>query len=93
MIAYTLPAAPGEWVIERNDGVDRTVMPLAGWGVTADGDLVALPVAATTGWVVRPRVPSDQAAIEKAASGLRLGNPFGSSADGIDDERTGLTWR
>lgn len=72
-ILGVLPAANG-WVAERIDETSqtKTTLPIEGWLVMRDGGLVALPQhVADEGWVVRPRTPSDDAAITSTANRMR----------------------
>lgn len=68
-----LGVLPGDgWCIERTDkDGTRTVLPLAGWLVQSNGELQALPASLDNEWTVRPRVASDQGAIEATAMRLR----------------------
>jgi hypothetical protein len=57
-IIGTLPGAG--FVIEQvtADGT-RSVLPLAGWGVTAEGAVLPLPLSLGDNWQVRPEVSED----------------------------------
>jgi hypothetical protein len=64
---------PGDsWVAElTHEDKTRTVLPLVGWLVTADGEIHPLPRSIDSTWVVRPRTANDEAAIAVSARNLR----------------------
>jgi len=60
------------WVTEKvdSDGT-RDVIPLVGWLVTADGDVLPLPRTLDKTWTIRPRMPDDERLIRTTAARLR----------------------
>jgi hypothetical protein len=61
------------WVAERvEDDGTRTVMPLAGWWVTSEGDVLPLPrTLDDAAWTCRPQTPDDERLISTTASRMR----------------------
>ena len=69
-VPAVLPA--NNWVTERIDenGI-RTVLPLIGWLVSADGEVRPLPLSMDATWTIRPRVEEDEKRISMTADRLR----------------------
>ena len=68
-----LTVLPGDgYVAERLDenGV-RTVLPLAGWIVSPDGELLPLPRSMGADWVIRPATANDPGLISTTASRMQ----------------------
>ena len=56
------------WVAEHDDGNGiRTVVPLVGSLVTADGEVHPLPRSLDASWIIRPRIPDDERLIRTSA--------------------------
>jgi hypothetical protein len=64
---------PGNsWVIEkRADDGTLTILPLVGWLVTDDGELLPLPRSLDASWITRPRTPDDDRVIASSAARMR----------------------
>jgi hypothetical protein len=60
------------WIIERmeSDGVTKTMLPLAAWGITDDGEVVPLPLSLGKEWTCRPAGESDPATIRRTSQRL-----------------------
>ena len=60
------------WVAEHTaEDKTRTIYPLLGWLVTADGECLPLPRSIDSTWIVRPRTTSDDTAIAASAKRMR----------------------
>jgi hypothetical protein len=70
-VSAVLPA--NDWVAERVDENNvRSVLPLVGWLVTAEGELRPLPLSLDATWTIRPRrVTEDSRLIDATAVRLR----------------------
>jgi len=80
---------PGDgWVIEKKDPATGTldVIPLVGWAVTDDGQLLPLPLGIGPEWSVRPRLPQDDGFVVATAR-RRRGVPGLRPRGAIDEDR------
>ncbi len=60
------------WVAERvEDDGTRTVLPLAGWWITTEGDALPLPRNLDHTWTCRPQTADDERMIAATASRMR----------------------
>lgn len=74
------------FVIERvlSDG-SKECLPLAGFGVTHDGDVIVLPRNLSAEWSCRPALPGDEATIRRAAARMAQ-RPNAGLFGWLDDE-------
>ena len=79
LVPVAIPAP--EFVAEKVDENSvRTVLPLVGWLVTPEGEVVPLPRSLDASWVIRARVADDDARIAMTAERMRpTNNQQGSS--------------
>jgi hypothetical protein len=60
------------WVAERvEDDGTRSVMPLAGWWITSEGDALPLPRSLDSNWICRPLARDDERLITATAGRMR----------------------
>jgi hypothetical protein len=64
------------FVLERTESDNfRTVVPLAAWGITEQGDTLPLPLSLGSEWTVRPQTSEDDRFMRLAARRAQLPPP------------------
>jgi hypothetical protein len=87
-----IAALPGDgWVVECVGDNERRVLPLAGWGVREDGEVVTLPLSLGSEWVCRPMIEGDATLIRRSTARMvqrPVTGPFGATMTPWIDDAT-----